>query len=47
MERTVQLKSVINSNGVDAVDGKGIELIDEKGTIYLKVKFLTSIRLDQ
>ena len=23
MERTVQLKSVINSNGVDAVDGKG------------------------
>jgi hypothetical protein len=29
MERTVQLKSVINSNGVDAVDGKGIELIDE------------------
>ena len=29
MERTVQLKSVIISNGVDAVDGKGIELIDE------------------
>ena len=43
MERTVQLKSVINSNGVDAVDGKGIELIDEKGTIYFDLNEISTI----
>ena len=43
MERTVQLKSVINSNGVDAVDGKGIELIDEKGTIYFDLNEISTV----
>ena len=43
MERTVQLKSVINSNGVDAVDGKGIELIDEKGTIYIDLNEISTV----
>lgn len=43
MERTVQLKSVINSNGVDAVDGKGIELIDENGTIYFDLNEISTV----
>ena len=43
MERTVQLKSVINSNRVDAVDGKGIELIDEKGTIYFDLNEISTV----
>ena len=43
MERTVQLKSVTNSNSVDAVDGNGIELIDKKGNVYFDLNEISTV----
>ena len=37
------LKSVTNSNGVDAVNGNGIELIDKKGTIYFDLNEISTV----
>lgn len=37
------LKSVTNSNGIDAVNGNGIELIDEKGTIYFDLNEISTV----
>ena len=37
------LKSVTNSNGVDAVDGNGIELIDEKGNVYFDLNEISTV----
>ncbi len=37
------LKSVTKSIGVDAIDGKGIELIDEKGNVYFDLNEISTV----
>ncbi len=37
------LKSVTNSNGIHAIDGKGIELIDEKGNVYFDLNEISTV----
>jgi len=43
MTNTTQLIPVTSQNGVDAVDGNGIELIDAKGNVYFDLNEISTI----
>ncbi len=43
MKNKTYIKSVTNLSGVDAIDGKGIELIDENGNIYYDLNEISTV----
>ena len=43
MIKATQLESVTHLNGVEAIDGKGIELIDANGKVYLDLNEISNV----
>ena len=43
MQKTKELKALTGSHGIDAIDGKGIELYDQDGKVYLDLNEISTI----